>query len=832
MRPVTRQAYTPEEALPGGSTFRTDKSKDGLPTDQDREKEVNLPPGAATPNSPKEDDAAPGNGRVLKSPSFNGPGTGEPGPAEHPRTLPTPGEDSPTKFDYGMPTRRTMTSGEDRVAYKPRIPWRRQRRQRVFKKLKDQRYYKRNKARTRQRLKIWYKSVKRNQNFRTRKEKRRDEPERFKRRKVGDVDIECEGTVAKEAYTPWSLGKKRHRIRGPAHVHRHQTYVRNRAKAHRQHHIWYQKNRSKPAFRRRQTMRRRNPSRFKLRLAGYVPGTDIWFAYGPKATVAMVTSVTDGIVAFEDEGTDVVHHLTPQAFLQAVSFLSEEDLHEMMSVLDEWGGPDPYGDPTLQDLLDVAVLYGVSADDLLAEEVPLEDAVLDLAEDAMEMWDVDPEMTERVASAWLRRATGEILLYDQRSPEDGNWEEPESLPPATPRGPGQWTKSNPGPTHDPSPGGVPDPDTTGFPGGSGKVIPENMKMSGGPIGVVPDADSEAAYLRLVAVARSKYKPAVKGFVRMWGDLLYLVYHQIPPGRLDAATAKRFVKLCEDYEKHPAGREDIMDWVTDARGCPEDGVLTCPRRVITDMLAFAAGLVRTDAPLLVRRTGREVPGDYASYTIVEGGYDTDVGGGGDHTVNAYLLPEGYPVIVGHGLADDWELILKLDPGVKKVGHGRTAATIQDIERETARDVLDRARGVRVRLSRADTKNGIWTFRATGSKGKAYTIRVKAEAKGNTKDVAKLQVKVSCDCDFFRFQGPEHWAKSNGYLYGKPRGTASAPTEKDPKGKHWACKHLMAALSLARRYRVAGEGSWWPSGADVVPEFGALVQRVADRYGGHE
>lgn len=634
MRPMIHEGYTPEEQLPGQSTYRTDKSKDGLPNDQDREKEINLPPGAATPSTPKKQDQPDGNGRDIKSPSYNGPGTGEPGPAEHPRTLPTPGEDSPTKFDYNMPTRRTMTAEQERVAYKPRIPWRRQKRQRVFKKLKDHRDYKRNKARVKQRLKLWYKKVKHNQNFRTRKEDRRDNPRKYKRRKVGDVEVECCGVMAKEAYTPWSLGQKRHRIRGPAHVHRHQSYVRDRARAHRQHHIWYQKNRNKPAFKRRQRMRRQNPSRFRLRLGGFVPAEEIWVIYGPKATLAVVDSVTDAIVAFTDAWTEDTHYLTPQAFMQAVTFLDEEGLHAMLDVLDEHGGANPYADPSLKDLLDVALLFGASADELLEEQVPLDEAVVDLAEDAMEEWDADPEVVRRVASAWLQ-ATGEILLYDQRSPEDGKWEKPESLPSGSPVGPGQWTKSNPADGHEPSSGGMPDAEV-GQPGGSGKVIPEHLKY--------------------------------------------------------------------------------------------------------------------------------------------------------------------------------------------------AATIADIEAKLAREVVDRARGVKVRLSRADQKNGIWTFRASGSEGKTYTIWVKAEAKGTTKDVAKLQVKVSCDCDFFRFQGPEHWARANDYLYGKPRGTASAPTEKDAAGKHWLCKHAYKALSMARAYRVAGEGAWWPSMAEVVPEFESMSSRVAVRYGG--
>ena len=164
--------------------------------------------------------------------------------------------------------------------------------------------------------------------------------------------------------------------------------------------------------------------------------------------------------------------------------------------------------------------------------------------------------------------------------------------------------------------------------------------------------------------------------------------------------------------------------------------------------------------------------------------------------------------------------------------KTAATIDDIARRISPDVEKKSRAVRVRLSRADPDRGIWTFQATGSKGKSYTIRVKAVATGNVKDVAKSQIQVSCDCDFFRFQGPEHWARTEGYLYGKPRGTAAYPTERDPKGTHRVCKHTLAALNLARKYRMASEGAWWPLHAEVVTEFGSSVDRVVARYGGHQ
>lgn len=160
--------------------------------------------------------------------------------------------------------------------------------------------------------------------------------------------------------------------------------------------------------------------------------------------------------------------------------------------------------------------------------------------------------------------------------------------------------------------------------------------------------------------------------------------------------------------------------------------------------------------------------------------------------------------------------------------RTAATINDLAHRTGPDVHAKAKGVPVRLRRADPQRGIWTFQARGSKGETYTIRVKGRRQGNVQNLSRAQVQVSCSCPFFRWQGPEHWAKANSYLYGRPRGTASKPDIKDPAGKHWACKHIIACFRLAHQYKLAHTGGqWWPLGAEVVPEWSMEV-RVAERW----
>jgi len=177
-------------------------------------------------------------------------------------------------------------------------------------------------------------------------------------------------------------------------------------------------------------------------------------------------------------------------------------------------------------------------------------------------------------------------------------------------------------------------------------------------------------------------------------------------------------------------------------------------------------------------------------------------------------------------------------------GKTAATIDDIARRTSPDVHARARRVAIRNKRNDPSRGIWLFEARGSSGNVYRVRLKAIRKGNTLDVRKLQVQVSCSCPFFRWQGPEHWAKANKFLYGRPRGTASRPDIKDPGGNHWACKHVLAVLNPRRPYyleRASAKGRRASESleamlrtAEILPDFdwadqwGESVGTIADRF----
>lgn len=159
--------------------------------------------------------------------------------------------------------------------------------------------------------------------------------------------------------------------------------------------------------------------------------------------------------------------------------------------------------------------------------------------------------------------------------------------------------------------------------------------------------------------------------------------------------------------------------------------------------------------------------------------------------------------------------------------KTASLISEVLAQVGPDILAKANGIKFKISRVLPEKAFWSFAVPGSKGKVYSVRLKVLKKGSWKSVDKHHFQVSCNCDFFRWQGPEHWAKVNKYLYGKPVGTASQPDIKDPSGKHWACKHVVAVLTRARQYRVAGLNLNLSLG-DATVEFAPSAVIVARRF----
>lgn len=130
--------------------------------------------------------------------------------------------------------------------------------------------------------------------------------------------------------------------------------------------------------------------------------------------------------------------------------------------------------------------------------------------------------------------------------------------------------------------------------------------------------------------------------------------------------------------------------------------------------------------------------------------------------------------------------------------RVAATLGDMQpdRETAR----KAKACRVSLRKNDTPAYRWTYAVDCGNG-AKAVKVEGQ---EAPSIEEMPLRVACSCPAWQWQGPEHHARQEGYLQGRPRGTASAPRERDPRGQHRVCKHVAAVLGALKRLSLPRSG----------------------------
>lgn len=127
--------------------------------------------------------------------------------------------------------------------------------------------------------------------------------------------------------------------------------------------------------------------------------------------------------------------------------------------------------------------------------------------------------------------------------------------------------------------------------------------------------------------------------------------------------------------------------------------------------------------------------------------------------------------------------------------KAAARMGDIEQYVSDKVKERSRSYDPKLKRVDTKNSMWFFDV----GK-WEVKVQATIPGRATKLTSVDLDLTCSCPFWRWQGPEHWAQKEDYLYKDPRGTASFPEIRDPNHEHAVCKHVYAVFQKLKTYRL--------------------------------
>jgi hypothetical protein len=115
--------------------------------------------------------------------------------------------------------------------------------------------------------------------------------------------------------------------------------------------------------------------------------------------------------------------------------------------------------------------------------------------------------------------------------------------------------------------------------------------------------------------------------------------------------------------------------------------------------------------------------------------------------------------------------------------RQAMKPEELEPRVPEKIKRNAQSCRVSLTSYDKKSRVFTFSVNCGHG-ARTVQA------SLSDIDK--VALSCDCPFWRYNGPEFHASQNSFMLGQPFGTAAPPDIRDPDRKYFLCKHAYSVL----------------------------------------
>lgn len=218
-----------------------------------------------------------------------------------------------------------------------------------------------------------------------------------------------------------------------------------------------------------------------------------------------------------------------------------------------------------------------------------------------------------------------------------------------------------------------------------------------------------------------------------------------------------------------------------------------------------------------------PGDERDHSGFKPTYAPAGGRGDDDTaITKYPYRDGVPnrhnasaeFVAGlYALDTAHEVVLRVGASFET----RTAARMDDILSGLNPKVVEKANQTcSTSMKRADIKNLRWIFSVDCGNG-PKVVRMKAVRKGNVVKLDRMDLVLSCSCPAWRWLGSEHHSKREDYLDGKPRGTASVPRIKDPTGINRVCKHVAAALSLAKGWALPAAKKTTPKSKTAADRF---------------
>lgn len=176
---------------------------------------------------------------------------------------------------------------------------------------------------------------------------------------------------------------------------------------------------------------------------------------------------------------------------------------------------------------------------------------------------------------------------------------------------------------------------------------------------------------------------------------------------------------------------------------------------------------------------------------------------DDSITRYPYRDGVPnrhnASIAESVAQLWLLKCAHEAPVSFFDTLRVATKINEVQQGVDQRINQRATACVATVKRADIPNLRWIFSVDCGNGPKM-VKLKAKRKGNVTSITKMDVSISCSCKAWRWLGSEYHAKSNGYLDGKPVGTAAAPTIQDPGGVNKICKHVAAVLFKVRSWSI--------------------------------
>lgn len=131
--------------------------------------------------------------------------------------------------------------------------------------------------------------------------------------------------------------------------------------------------------------------------------------------------------------------------------------------------------------------------------------------------------------------------------------------------------------------------------------------------------------------------------------------------------------------------------------------------------------------------------------------------------------------------------------------KQAAKMGDILQNLNPKVIARGNSCTAKLTRADIKNLRWLFTVNCGNG-PKVVKIKAFRNKSITNITKMDLDITCSCPAWQWWGAEYHAVQEGYIDGKPRGTASTPDIRDPERINRLCKHSLAVVSLIKRWSI--------------------------------